>query len=986
MKKIIDSFTFFNEYDLLKFRLNYLNDVVDYFIICESNYTFSGKSKPYYLDDIIDDIPENILKKIIRIKYEPNIESIKLPDYSRENNHENDYWIIEKEQRNYISKSLSLFSPHDFIMLSDVDEIPNKQSIKNIFEHFIQDNIYVSKCDFFYYNFNTLVHNNWLGTIFSSVKVFSERGIENLRQNRHLFSTIDNGGWHFSYFSDIDQIKYKIDSFSHQEYNNQKYKNNLNIKDSIKNKRYLFDDQYSFQQYNFKNFPEDLKSMIVNYFSNKYYTRVFIFGADGMLGKYLTQYISSEFEVIPITRNEIDLQKDFSHITDKYDFHSHDVIINAAGIIKQRNYSPEELIRVNSLFPHFLSTLDCNVIHITTDCVFSGKNGSYTESSPHDCLDDYGKSKSLGENANLTIIRTSIIGEELKNKKSLLEWVKANQNKCINGYLNHFWNGVTCLELSKHIKDIIKNKSYWKGLRHYHSPDTISKYQLVSDINEIYELQNIINPIMVDYSDRSLSSKYTSPVVKKIKDQIKELKDFILQSGKVEHIYEQEQFGENWFTYPNLYSSIVKKFPSGSKFVEVGSWKGKSSAYMSVEIANSGKNIDFCCIDIWEDGSGPLLYETFINNMNPVENYYHHLKMPSLEAVKQFEDNSLDFVFIDASHEYEDVKADILAWIPKVKPGGILAGHDYYVNTTIRLCGVNEAVDECLDKFDTAEDCFIYYKPNPLKNFPSFNFVSIEESEDRRKNLYQNFNKYGLTNIRPNIFSRYKENDVELKYSKKDWFIPPQNFFNEEYLPNVGALISHLKAIKNWYENTNEECAFFCEDDMSFETVKYWNFSWEEFYNKLPEDWQCIQLSISRIQPTMFEFFQPEVHLRERQLTDFSCCAYLIRRSHAKKLLDNYYDGKILTYDYLGDDYDQRLNSNPNNVSAYYPYIENVIYTIFDNKKVYTFPLFVEDPDNVSTLNGQYKEEHNTYPYRSIMNWWKEKGLKISIDNFFNRG
>ncbi len=126
--------------------------------------------------------------------------------------------------------------------------------------------------------------------------------------------------------------------------------------------------------------------------------KVFIFGANGMLGRYLVQYLSSDFEVIPITRKEIDLQKNFSLIVEKYNFKSDDVIINAAGIIKQREYSPEELIRVNSLFPHFLSTLSCNVIHITTDCVFSGNDGFYTEDSLHDCLDDYGKSKSLGEN------------------------------------------------------------------------------------------------------------------------------------------------------------------------------------------------------------------------------------------------------------------------------------------------------------------------------------------------------------------------------------------------------------------------------------------------------------------------------------------------------------------------------------------------------------------------------------------------------------
>lgn len=256
--------------------------------------------------------------------------------------------------------------------------------------------------------------------------------------------------------------------------------------------------------------------------------RVFIFGASGMLGSYLTEHLKNFYDIIPITRKDIDLNQDFSLIVSKYKFNSNDVIVNAAGIIKQRNYSAQELIRVNSLFPHFLSTLNCNVIHITTDCVFSGKDGSYNEDSLHDCLDDYGKSKSLGECEDLTIIRTSIIGEELYNKKSLVEWVKSNKNSNIDGYLNHFWNGVTCLELSKHIGHIIENNYYWNGVRHYFSPNTVSKYQLVSFINQVYELNNTVMPKMSTYCDRSLSTLYESPILLTIEEQILDLKNFIL--------------------------------------------------------------------------------------------------------------------------------------------------------------------------------------------------------------------------------------------------------------------------------------------------------------------------------------------------------------------------------------------------------------------------------------------------------------------------
>ena len=168
----------------------------------------------------------------------------------------------------------------------------------------------------------------------------------------------------------------------------------------------------------------------------------------------------------------------------------------------------------------------------------------------------------------------------------------------------------------------------------------------------------------------------------------------------MEHIYHQPQFGEDWFTYPKLYQDMVKRFPSGSIFVEIGAWKGKSSAYMGVEIANSKKKIDFYCIDTFEGSVEhqnnpelPYLYDIFKSNMKPVEGYYKDLKMTSMEAVKKFENKSIDFVFIDGSHEYEDIKNDIISWMPKVKKGGVLAGHDYYFPPHAYSWGLRNYID-----------------------------------------------------------------------------------------------------------------------------------------------------------------------------------------------------------------------------------------------------------------------------------------------------
>lgn len=167
------------------------------------------------------------------------------------------------------------------------------------------------------------------------------------------------------------------------------------------------------------------------------------------------------------------------------------------------------------------------------------------------------------------------------------------------------------------------------------------------------------------------------------------------------HIYQDIP---GWFVGERVYASAVAAAKDGAKFVEVGSWKGKSSSFMGVEIANSGKQIDFYCVDHWEgsderahkndaDVQAGTLFEAFLANVAPVKDRIKPLRMSSLDACAQFEDGSLDFVYLDAAHDYESVKADIAAWLPKLKKGGTIAGDDYALPWT----GVMRAVDEAFD-------------------------------------------------------------------------------------------------------------------------------------------------------------------------------------------------------------------------------------------------------------------------------------------------
>jgi dTDP-4-dehydrorhamnose reductase len=265
--------------------------------------------------------------------------------------------------------------------------------------------------------------------------------------------------------------------------------------------------------------------------------RIFIFGANGMLGTYFSKYFNEKYEVIPLTRSQCDIAhlNDnylFNLLVNKFKFKNDDIILNAAGIIKQRDFDLTELISVNSLFPHLLaefkSIVNCNVIHVTTDCVYSGAKGNYNENDLHDCLDEYGKSKSLGESNKLTVIRTSIIGEELNNKKSLIAWCQSQKNQTVKGYTNHFWNGVTCLELCHYIDDLIKQNNFWTGIRHVFSEPMMNKYEMVKLFSKVYSLNLTVQPVEVNMCDRSLSSIYNLPVTKTIPEQVLEQANFII--------------------------------------------------------------------------------------------------------------------------------------------------------------------------------------------------------------------------------------------------------------------------------------------------------------------------------------------------------------------------------------------------------------------------------------------------------------------------
>ena len=258
--------------------------------------------------------------------------------------------------------------------------------------------------------------------------------------------------------------------------------------------------------------------------------RVLILGASGMLGHKLWQTISGEVDTYGGVRQscrayakygifDLDRLVDYLSIQDfdtcirAFSQVKPDVVVNCIGIIKQvSGLTPAvDFVRVNALFPHQLAELcllsGTRLIHISTDCVFSGRKGMYTEDDLPDPIDLYGRSKLLGEvtGENCLTIRTSMLGRELERSISLLEWFLNQPDQCIKGYTRAIFNGVTTSVLAKIILQVITQWPDLTGLYHL-SAQAVSKYDLLTQIRDAFRMQTVIEPFDEFRVDRSLDS------------------------------------------------------------------------------------------------------------------------------------------------------------------------------------------------------------------------------------------------------------------------------------------------------------------------------------------------------------------------------------------------------------------------------------------------------------------------------------------------
>ena len=230
-------------------------------------------------------------------------------------------------------------------------------------------------------------------------------------------------------------------------------------------------------------------------------------------------------------------------------------------------------------------------------------------------------------------------------------------------------------------------------------------------------------------------------------------------------------------------------------------------------------------------------------------------------------------------------------------------------------------------------------------------YTSLEESSARRKVLENSFDKYNIK-FKSYISKRYHESDDK---------------FSGKYLESLnegtkGCAASHLKMIKDWYENTDEDYGFFAEDDLSLETMEYWGFDWETFIGNTPKDADCIQLLTIR---NTYKTYS----LRPREWNDWGATAYIITRDYAKKIIDTYIKGDTFHLEI------------PNSETQ--PLVENLLFCLGNT---YTVPLFVENVKFISTFENMDDDVRNggknnhVIASKKVLEWWQNGGKETIVE------
>lgn len=254
---------------------------------------------------------------------------------------------------------------------------------------------------------------------------------------------------------------------------------------------------------------------------------------------------------------------------------------------------------------------------------------------------------------------------------------------------------------------------------------------------------------------------------------------------------------------------------------------------------------------------------------------------------------------------------------------------------------------------------------NKFKNFPPVYYISLEDSYERQKSMNLQLDLLGIES--KTMVTAYDGKIVDYHHNE----IVDGMYFHQMDSGQIAVVMSHLKAIKEWYYHSDTSYAIFLEDDMTFETSQYWNFTWNDIVQNLPKNWKVIQLALIKEDGIT----ENEMKLHKRPWWNWSAGAYMITRDYAKVLIDDYCNG---------EKYQLKIKNDLRLI----PLIENVIY-LAAGSDAYTFPLFTEDTSHLSTFYPNLIDDtHKGGQIQSsqfILNWWKTKGCSFLLEQLIEK-
>lgn len=238
-----------------------------------------------------------------------------------------------------------------------------------------------------------------------------------------------------------------------------------------------------------------------------------------------------------------------------------------------------------------------------------------------------------------------------------------------------------------------------------------------------------------------------------------------------------------------------------------------------------------------------------------------------------------------------------------------------------------------------------------LKGLPHAYWLNLDADTHRRQYMENQFSYWGVENQTRISGFDGRVDDVCEHLSGR----APDNMSPNE----IGCCMSHLKAIKHFYENTNDDYALIFEDDIVIDLARFWNFTWKDFVAKLPHDWDCVQL-------TTICTGDIHISLHHYFINDFSAAAYLITRHHAAKIIRNHV---------RGDKFKLDNGVKPRAVSED---------TIFGSGKTYSIPIFLYRLDLGSAIHPEHIDIYHKGSYNALHEFWEKQGYQMTIDQLMN--